>query len=429
MPATYVKDGTWEKDLRRQLKREHGAGWGLFPQSKGTKLTRRYQDGSKQSVMLSIAWSAGNATAIANEVAVLIARMKEHDISLKEAHNRANQVGGIVTADGVKAGTIDWSAISESFLLTRSDRRGTTLRDTSNRVANAVTLLTAAKRRPRDGRELMEQYAATFFDRCPAGGNGRKRHLGDVAAFLTYAIDKAGVPGLWQPLEGDERQVLIGTADDVDSSLTPPVKPEQLAALLDALEADGKSELHLAVALIGCFGLRPAELAALEVEDGCLKVGSQVKRNRRSMKSAKPPRLALPLELDGRTDGAKALALYSGGLVKLPLAIRTAISSGEFKKVGDAFRQLMDRYPFWQSMVAVTPGLTPYSLRHGWAWRAHKGYDNPLSVRDAAALMGHTPTTHHRHYGTWTDDKGLKDAVERLTQPQRRSAAKSQLIS
>jgi len=53
------------------------------------------------------------------------------------------------------------------------------------------------------------------------------------------------------------------------------------------------------------------------------------------------------------------------GLVKLPRAIRTAITSGKFKKDGDTFRQLLDRYPFWQSLVAATPDLTPYCLRHG----------------------------------------------------------------
>ena len=269
----------------------------------------------------------------------------------------------------------------------------------------------------------MKQYAARYFDKCPAGGMGRKRHLGDVAAFLTYAIDKAGVPGRWQPLEGEDREVLVGTADNAESALTPPVKPEQLAELLDALQADGKGDVWLAVALVGCFGLRPAELAALSVEDGQLKVGSQVKRNRRSMKTQKPPRLALALELEGRSDGAKALNLYASGLQKLPLAIRTAIDSGDFKKVGDAFRQLLDRYPYWQSIVADTPGLTPYSLRHGWAWRAHKAYSSPLSVRDAAALMGHTPATHHKHYGQWTDQQGLMDAVARITQGMATSAA------
>ena len=414
MPKTFTKQGTWEHDLRRQIKREHGTGWSLYPQSKGTKLTRRYEDGKKSSVMLEIEWAAGSATAIANEVGVLAARMKEQDISLREAHQRSQRVAGVVTGQGVVAGSIDWRAAADAFLESRSDRRGTTMADTSKRVNNAVAVLSSTPR-PTDGKSLMQAYARNYFDGCAPGGSGRKRHLGDVAAFLNYAIEKCGAPARWKPLEGEDRDVLIGTADNGDDKLTPPVKPEQLAALLDALVADEKPELWMAVALVGCFGLRPAELAALEIEDGQLKVRSNVKRNKSSMKNQKPPRLVIALELDGRDDGARALAQFESGLVKLPRAILTAIDSGEFKKVGDAFRQLLDRYPFWQSLVAATPDLTPYSLRHGWAWRAHKGYATPLSVRDAAALLGHTPNTHHRHYGRWTDEQGLLDAVAKIT--------------
>jgi len=38
-----------------------------------------------------------------------------------------------------------------------------------------------------------------------------------------------------------------------------------------------------------------------------------------------------------------------------------------------------------------------------------------MAIRDAAALMGHTPNTHQNYYGRWTDEAGLKEAVARLT--------------
>ena len=62
---------------------------------------------------------------------------------------------------------------------------------------------------------------------------------------------------------------LIGHADRPHED-SVPIKPEQLAALLDALREAGKDELHLAVALVGLFGLRPAELGVLRVEEGRL---------------------------------------------------------------------------------------------------------------------------------------------------------------
>jgi integrase len=403
--------GTLDTNLRRLLKQEHGPGWGISEQSGNTKLTRRHADGTRSSVMLELPWTASSTTKISAAVARLRQLMEERNLALAEAHKLTTAPA----ASSEASGAINWPAVAEAFLATRSDRRATTLRDLKGRVRNALLTL-ETKPRPRDGRSLMRAYAAQHFAKCPSGGQGRKRHLGDVSAFLTYAVDRAGAEACWRPLEGEELEELIATADNgAGEELTPPIKPEQLAALLDALEADNKPELRLAVALVGLFGLRPAELAALRVEDGRLKVGGGVKRNRRTMKQAKPDRLVLPLDIPGREgEGARVLQLYASGMVKLPKPLLTAIAGGEFKPVGDAFRQLLERYPFWQSLAKATPGLTPYSLRHGYAWRGHKAYARSLSVRDLAALMGHNPATHHKHYGKWTDEDGLLEAVASL---------------
>ena len=61
-----------------------------------------------------------------------------------------------------------------------------------------------------------------------------------------------------------------------------------------ALESNNKPQLRLAVGLVGLFGLRPAELAVLSVEDGKLFVGN-VKRNRKMKK--KEQRRVIPLDL------------------------------------------------------------------------------------------------------------------------------------
>ena len=120
----------------------------------------------------------------------------------------------------------------------------------------------------------MRAYAAEHFGRCQAGGDGRKRHLGDVAAFLTWGIDKGYLDRKWKPLTGDERQVLIGSYAG-QAKTTPPLKSSEISMLLDALEASANAAdtdkrredlagLRLAVALVATCGLRPAELAAIE---------------------------------------------------------------------------------------------------------------------------------------------------------------------
>lgn len=407
------KADTWDQLLRKQIKLEHGRGWSISPQSGKAKVTRRHQDGSRLSVTLAIPWAASSGSAINAAIKRLRDLMEERGLGLREAH----ELSGLTDAAAGPTEGLNWQRVAEQFLASRADRRESTLYDLRFRVANALKSL-STKPRPKDGRSLMRAYAAQHFAKCPPGGVGRKAHLGDLAALLNFAVNRCGADTCWKPIEGEELRELIGAADrPLGDELTRPIKPEQLAGLLDALEADGKAELRLAVGLVGLFGLRPAELSVLRVDDeGRLRVGAQVKRNRWSMNRPKSERLALPLDIPGREgEGARFLSLYESGLVKLPPRILTTIERGEFKPVGEAFRKLLQRYPFWQSLVAANPGLTAYSLRHGYAWRGHKSYQQSLSVRDLSALMGHTPVVHLQHYGKWTDEKGLIEAVEKLT--------------
>ena len=159
---------------------------------------------------------------------------------------------------------------------------------------------------------------------------GRKRHLGDVSAFLRFAVERCGAAGRWLPPSSEDVQELIGTADDKGaSSDSVPIKPDQLIGLLDHLQEEGKSEVWLMVALVGMYGLRPAELAALSVQDGRLYVGSQIKRNRSTMKRKPASKLVMALEIDGRDDGARALRQFESGLIKFPEGVRICLFRSE----------------------------------------------------------------------------------------------------
>jgi integrase len=402
---TTSRKPSWTRALRALLKTEHGFGWSIREHRGKVQLTRRFEDGTRSAVSLELPWDASCQTGVVNAVGEIRQRMDAHGLGLAEAY------GLIHSAPTAETGRLDWDVVVQKFLLSREGRRETTLRDLRTRMARTLEVLQATPR-PRDGRSLMRAYAAQHFEDCPVGGVGRKRQLLDVAGLLRFAVNKAGAPDRWLPPPAEEIEALIGHADRHHED-SVPIKPEQLAALLDALREEGKEELHLAVSLVGLFGLRPAELGVLRVEEGRLYVGN-VKRNARTLKVAKSERRALPLDLPGREgEGTKAVALLRSGLVKLPGAIRTQAAEGSHKGVGDAFRQLLDRFPFWQLMTAANPGLTPYSLRHGYAWRGHKAYVRSIPVRDLAALMGHNPATHHRHYGKWTDEAGLEEAVAR----------------
>lgn len=180
----------------------------------------------------------------------------------------------------------------------------------------------------------MRRYAERFFKDCPPGGVGRKRNLLDVARFLTYAVEECGAPMRFLPPSKSKVNELIGSPQtSTTEKLTPPIKPEDLAALLDQLAADGEHELRLAVGLVGLYGLRPAELAVLEVREGGKAYVGQVKRNSTSMGAkAKSARRVQPIDVAGREgEGERLLQLYASGLLKLPKSLRNQIAMVEEK--------------------------------------------------------------------------------------------------
>jgi hypothetical protein len=241
------KPATWDQILRKQIKLEHGRGWSISPQSGKAKLTRRYPDGARSSVMLAIPWAASSGSAIKAATARLRQLMEERGLGLAEAHGLTS----IADSTSTETDGVDWQRVAEQFLESRADRRASTLGDLRYRVGNALKTL-EGKPRLRDGRGLMSAYAAQHFAKCPPGGKGRKAHLGDVAALLDFAVNRCGADARWKPLQAEELQELIGATDRVPGEeLRRPVKPEQLAALLDALQADARHELHLAVSLVG----------------------------------------------------------------------------------------------------------------------------------------------------------------------------------
>ena len=414
----------WFETLRLSIQQEHGKGWSVR-EIGATKrnpigrcqLTRIWENRTRSSVVTPVEWKATNATAILATVGQLRTLMEERKLSLQDANKLNTELlcGPQQSGDDFAG----WPEVAARFLKSQEGLRSSTLGDIKTRVTRALETL-KSRPCPRDGNTLMRRYAEKFFEGCPSGGVGRKRNLQDVARFLTYAVDECGAPTRFYPPSKAKINELIGSAEtSAAEKLTPPIKPEDLAALLDQLEADGEHELRLAVGLVGLYGLRPAELAVLTVKEGRGYVG-HVKRNSSSMGAkAKPHRLVKPIDVAGREgEGERLLQLYASGLMKLPKSLRNQIAmveeKGRFQDVGAEFAQKLERYQPWQLLVARTPGLTPYSLRHGYAWRAHCCSANAMHPRITAALMGHNVATHLKHYGQWTDEASLEAAVERF---------------
>ena len=422
------KKPSWESEFRKTIKKTFGKGWGVRGIAVGNiqkvQITRRDEDGDRSSALIDLEWRSDNQLRILNAIEGFKARMKGERVSLKKAVKQLTNPRAI---KGNGSSIKGWENRIKDFLKSREDRRPTTLRDLQGRMDRVLQVL-SSNPRPRDGQTLCERYAEMYFKNIPSGGVGRRRNLNDVSAFLRFCVSRCGENSKWLPPDKEFLAELVGTRKtDMESTLTTAIKPEDLSLLLESLERDGKAELYLATALIALYGLRPAELGALEVKREKLYIHN-IKRNAQTLNAPqKLPRRGMPLNLKDRpNEGERVALLYQAGLtgkgVKLPLAVLNAIKRskdkshpqyGSYKAVGDSYRQLIERFWCWQQLVKRDPNISPYSLRHGFALRAHRYYHTPISVKTAADLMGHSPATHNRNYSKYIDEDSLEREVER----------------
>ena len=406
-----VKTAPWLKDLRGTIKRTYGPGWVLEERSGFVKIQRREagnaREGKRPTITTKIRFAPSSSTEVLVLIGELKRKMADLGLGLYAAHSLIS-----CAADDENSGGTNWPEVVKRYEASRVGtgqvKAATYDREERRRIDRTIELIKAKGRgAANDGPGVMRNYTNQHLADLKLGGVGRKRALLDVSRFLRFAVTKCGAEHTWLPIEGEDLQDLIGLAETRKEDKVP-VKPEQLFGLIDSLYE--KPELRLAVTLVGLFGLRPAELKVIRVEDGKLKVGN-VKRNRATAKSPKPDRPALPLELPELPGAARqALAQLSSGQVKLPVGI---LNAQDFKSCGHAFRQYLDRHPYWAALVKANPGLSPYSLRHGYAYRGALAGMHP---RFLAAAMGHDMRTHMKHYGQWTDEAGLDAAFSAANQ-------------
>lgn len=448
------KGEAWADGIRAQIKAECGLGWTLRNHVQrgvvtgNTQLTHRNSDGQRNSVMLPIPFDKANGSKLVNRVVAIHAAMLQDPT--KSLADAAVANTDVLDAPQPKSGkATGWKAIQTQFLATKAGQRANSMDAWQLRTDRVIECLDA-KPKPRTGVGVLERYVQLFAlgpngeqsgDDCPlpAGKAGRKRNLADAAAFLKFAVERCGMDQRYLPPGADRMKELVGVSDTITAQSTP-LKPEQFTALLDALAEAERWDLQLACGLIGYLGLRPSELATLTVDDQGVAWVGPIKRNANTMTKAVPPRVVAPIEVEGRVvdpaqpengEGAMFVTKFASGTVKLPKAIREQISrvidpkhprhTDSFQGVGREFRQQLERFPFWASMIRKDPTLSPYAMRHGYAWRSAFGA-NRLPLRAAAALMGHDVKTHMRHYGSWIDKESTLEAVEKFNAAQRAKA-------
>ena len=429
----------WVKSLRADIRGSCGKGWNLRGREVAGKMVMqidRSDENGRSTLLTNIGWRKDNKRNILNAICEIKDCMYYNGDSLKEAYKKfLNQSDYAPVVKGQLKG---WAANKKHFLDSRSNRRSTTLYDLTKRVDLACKFL-EKNPKPKNAKDLFLRIKEEYFDvappqkgskkklKNPEGCDGRKRNVGDIKAFLNHCVNKKLVnANLWTPPNSEWLQEeIIKSKDSEDYQQTVPIKSHELVELLEAIESKGNLNLWLAVGLVGCFGLRPAELGALSVENGKLFVGTTVKRNKHTMKKndkPKAPEMVVsvdPIGLEGLGD--RVVQHFAKGSIKLPLGVLKAIErredNGSYKAIGRAFGQLLKRQKIWKKLNenrSPKEKLDPYSLRHGFAFRCHVELPNPISATEVAGFMRHDTDTHNEVYANYIDNEQKIRSRDRL---------------
>jgi integrase len=147
-----------------------------------------------------------------------------------------------------------------------------------------------------------------------------------------------------------------------------------------------------------CFGLRPKELQGLELQRKGAGLLAVVSRTKRSSRGSSGPRIVPTVPPSDWQADCHAL-LDRWKRYGLPPGLLAARSPGQ------TMTQQLRR-------LHMPNDLTSYGLRHAFALRL--GLDLGLHVREAAELMGHSPSVHLSAYGRRLDGPGLLSKVQVL---------------
>jgi len=408
MPAQHAK---WVAHVRGAIKQQHGFGWSVRGISGKVQLTRRYEDGTRSSVVLDLPWTSACAAELLPLVLEIRERMDSQQLGLKEAYELLRTPASLPPGGG-----INWPELIERFHQHKTRHTGAIKESTWQAMYAPVMqqLQQALRGRPipRDARALL----GVLRDRCGGapGSRGRKLLIQYAAQFLRYAVRELGLAERWLPPEDLLPFVGRAVAGTASGGATP-MKDEQLCRLLDGIP---DPSWRLAVGLLGCFGLRPVELRYCRAKGDKLHVAYRKRTAHGSGKAGDVPGLD-PAGMEGLSQ--ELLALLESGTVELP-----PLGSTD-RAAAMSVRQHLERREAWRNLkaeVAARGGkLTPYSFRHGYALRAHEVYD--LSPRITAGCMRHSLQTHHQHYGAWTDVETIDAAIARGVERARRLMPRS----
>ena len=89
-----MKSPKWVATTRQLIKSKHGFGWSISNWERNnkliTKVVYRYQDGSRNSILVDLDWSSDNSDKMINLVVELADLMEERNVDLAKAYELIN---------------------------------------------------------------------------------------------------------------------------------------------------------------------------------------------------------------------------------------------------------------------------------------------------------------------------------------------------
>jgi len=406
--------------MRHGLRAQCGIGWTVVNHKGSVRLSVRFDDGQRTTAVTSLPWAGDSLMPLLNLAAgakglMLMGRGLADAVALLSATDSDDPTAA------VRRGQVNWSAVAQRFEQHKTGTgavKGSTFREMYAPVVAKLMTVLEASPRPTCAAQALEALTLLPSGRggteppLPPGSRGRKLLIQYAAQVLRYAVDECGAPSRWMPPASLANY--IGRAPK-RTLLTTPIKDHQIVRLLAGIS---NPQWRTAVGLVAAFGLRPVELAYLSSNGRFLHCGYA----KRTARGDTLPRDIVGLDPEGLEGlSADLLAqLAERGEDALPPAVLRFDAEGNRTAGGQALQQYLNRLPIWQELVAevaaVPPTgnagneLVPYSLRHGYALRAHERFG--LSQRKAAGLMGHSVPTHGVAYGCQVDQEVLFEAAD-----------------
>ena len=398
----------WITSLRGAVAGQFPRGWQVTEQSGKTKLTIKYNDGSRSSGMLPIAWESGNTSQVLNSLDSIRSSV-EAGRPLKEAIALlASNAEGDAPAE---PGAINWSELVERFHLHKLTtgalaKESTWLKDYQPHMAQIIAVMTG-KQSPKTGKQLLQALVERHGG--APGSRGRQLRLQHAAQLLRYAVNETGAEQRWTPPASLAELVGAKLAGHTTKDDSTPIKDAQLLRLLEGIP---DARWKLAIELMACFGLRPVELKYIRPTEKGEKLHCSYCK--RTAKGSTKPRDIVGVDPAGHPGmSARLLAMLSAA-GKVPGAVGLPPLGNTDRATASAIDTYLRRRGTWTSLraeaTASEENLTVYSFRHGYALRCH---ELGVMLRVTAASMGHSLQTHSLHYGQWADSETIDAAFLR----------------